>query len=218
MERNWDLSEVSDGKIYGINDMVKAGCNDCRGCSDCCHNMGESIVLDPLDIYRMTKGLKCAFSDLMNQGFIELGIVDGLILPHMKMQEKNAACPFLNTEERCLIHAWRPGICRIFPLGRVYENHSFGYFLQVHECRMEPKTKVKVKQWIAADNIKEQERFVADWHYYLKDYQRAAMNGELTEDELKQVSMRILNTYYLAEYDSGQEFYEQYWVRREKEH
>ena len=44
------------------------------------------------------------------------------------------------------------------------------------------------------------------------------MNGDLTEDELKQVSMRILNTYYLAEYDSGQEFYEQYWVRREKEH
>lgn len=50
MERNWDLSERTDGRLYTKNDMVKAGCNDCKGCSACCHGMGESIVLDPYDI------------------------------------------------------------------------------------------------------------------------------------------------------------------------
>ena len=57
MERNVDMSEVSDGKLYGINDMVKAGCNDCKGCSACCQGMGNSIVLDPYDVYRLTTGL-----------------------------------------------------------------------------------------------------------------------------------------------------------------
>ena len=45
MERNVDIDKISDGKRYGANDMVKVGCDDCRGCSACCHGMGDSIVL-----------------------------------------------------------------------------------------------------------------------------------------------------------------------------
>lgn len=65
MEREIDMSEVSDGKLYGINDMVKAGCNDCKGCSACCQGMGNSIVLDPYDVYQLTTGLNCKFEDLL---------------------------------------------------------------------------------------------------------------------------------------------------------
>ena len=35
MLREIDLAEVSDGKLYTARDMVKAGCDDCRGCCDC---------------------------------------------------------------------------------------------------------------------------------------------------------------------------------------
>ena len=52
MERNVTMAEISDGKLYSRDDMVKAGCDDCRGCSACCHGMGNSIVLDPYDVYR----------------------------------------------------------------------------------------------------------------------------------------------------------------------
>ena len=51
MERNWDLSEMTDGKSYTENDLARIGCNECEGCSKCCHNMGESIVLDPYDMW-----------------------------------------------------------------------------------------------------------------------------------------------------------------------
>ena len=47
MIREVDLQEISDGKLYTANDLVKAGCNDCAGCSACCRGMGNSIVLDP---------------------------------------------------------------------------------------------------------------------------------------------------------------------------
>ena len=52
MERNVTMAEISDGKLYSRDDMVKVGCDDCRGCSACCHGMGNSIVLDPYDVYR----------------------------------------------------------------------------------------------------------------------------------------------------------------------
>ena len=51
MERNVTMAEISDGKLYSRDDMVKAGCDDCRGCSACCHGMGNSIVLDPYDVF-----------------------------------------------------------------------------------------------------------------------------------------------------------------------
>ena len=54
MKRQVSLEEISDGRLYGPNDLVKADCGDCRGCSDCCHGMGSSVILDPMDVYRLT--------------------------------------------------------------------------------------------------------------------------------------------------------------------
>ena len=57
MKRDIDIEQVSDGKRYTSNDMVRLGCDDCSGCSDCCRGMGSSILLDPYDAYRLMKGL-----------------------------------------------------------------------------------------------------------------------------------------------------------------
>ena len=32
MEREIDMKEVSDGRLYGLRDMVKADCGGCAGC------------------------------------------------------------------------------------------------------------------------------------------------------------------------------------------
>ena len=71
---NKNLEEISDGKRYGLNDMVRAACNDCAGCSSCCEDMGESIILDPLDIYELTKNLNTTFENLLKEQ-IELHVV-----------------------------------------------------------------------------------------------------------------------------------------------
>ena len=132
MRRDVSLEEISDGKLYDLNDMVKADCHQCIGCSDCCKGMGESIVLDPLDIHRLCINLNKTTEELLNQE-IALGIMDGNILPYLQMRGQEERCVFLNEKERCSIHAFRPGICRIFPLGRFYENHSFQNFFQIHD-------------------------------------------------------------------------------------
>ena len=134
MKRQVSMDEISDGKLYTLNDMVKAGCNDCKGCSACCQGMGSSIVLDPLDVYRLCQNLGLSFEQLL-AGKLELQVVDGIVLPNLKMSGDKEQCAFLNEEGRCSIHAFRPGICRLFPLGRYYENGTIQYFLQVHECK-----------------------------------------------------------------------------------
>ena len=53
MRRNVDLNEISDGKLYTSNDMVKADCYECQGCSACCRGMGKSIILDPIDLFHL---------------------------------------------------------------------------------------------------------------------------------------------------------------------
>ncbi|MCQ2508323.1 MAG: YkgJ family cysteine cluster protein [Dorea sp.] len=214
MLREIDLKEISDGKLYGCNDMVKADCNGCVGCSVCCHGMGNSIVLDPYDVYRLSKGLTASFEQLLTSA-LELNVVDGIILPNLKMAGKEEACSFLNDKGRCSIHPYRPGICRLFPLGRFYEKDSFQYFLQIHECPKPGKSKVKVKKWMDTENLKQYEDYICKWHYYLKMLQERAMTTE--SDELrKQLSMFVLQIFYLAPYDFEQDFYGQFEMRLAK--
>ena len=212
MKRQVSMDEISDGKLYTLNDMVKAGCNDCKGCSACCQGMGSSIVLDPLDVYRLCQNLGLTFEQLLVEK-LELQVVDGIVLPNLKMGGEKEQCAFLNEEGRCSIHAFRPGICRLFPLGRYYENGTFQYFLQVYECKNENRTKVKVRKWIDTPDVAKYERFVSEWHYFLLDLQENLQN-EASEEERKRVSMGILKVFYLLPYDVDRDFYEQFDERK----
>lgn len=212
MKRNIDINEISDGKLYEINDLVKAECNDCKGCSDCCRGMGTSIILDPYDVYRLTGGLHMSFEQLLG-GYAELNVVDGIILPNLKMNGKEESCMFLNEAGRCSIHSVRPGICRMFPLGRIYEKDSFRYFIQVNECSNKNRTKVKVKKWIDTPDTNKYEKYIMDWHNLLMDFEQKI--AEHAEDNyfMKQINMLVLNTFYVRSYDVENDFYPQFYNR-----
>lgn len=207
MRREVDLKEISDGNLYGPNDMVKADCGDCKGCSACCQAMGESIILDPFDIYRLTTGLHLSFEVLL-ENKIELNVFDGMILPNLKMTGESEHCAFLNQEGRCSIHSIRPGICRLFPLGRVYENGGFQYFLQTHECKNENRTKVKVKKWIDTADLKQNDKFILAWHDFVEDIQKKMM-GIFDDALFKKVNMFLLQQFYMEPYHE-EDFYTQF--------
>ena len=160
-----DLNEISDGKVYGIKDMVRAACSECAGCHACCEAMGNSIVLDPYDVWRLQEGTGKKFEELI-QGPIELGVEEGLILPHLSMSGKGESCFFLNEEGRCSIHPYRPGLCRVFPLGRIYEEKQIRYFLQKDACRKPGRTKVKVEKWLDTPQQRKNEKFLLEWHAF----------------------------------------------------
>lgn len=205
MLRECDINEISDGKRYQANDMVKLGCNDCKGCHSCCEGMEDTIVLDPYDICRLTVNLGTDFQSLM-QGRIALHVEEGLILPHLSMAGVKGACSFLNEEGRCSIHAYRPGICRLFPLGRIYEGEGFSYFLQVNECVKENRTKEKVKNWIDTPRLKEYEAFILKWHNYTKQMQAFLAQRE----DAKDLNLLHLQIFYIMPYGSMDTFYEEF--------
>ena len=211
MKRNVTLAEISDGKLYGPNDMVKADCHGCKGCSQCCHGMGNSIILDPFDAYRLTSGLQKELAELIGTA-LELNVVDGVILPNLRMTGEEEACFFLNEEGRCSIHAHRPGICRLFPLGRYYENGSFKYFLQTGECAETVRSKVKVSKWIDTPDLARNQQFVTKWHYLVNQVEELINQSE-DDGFRKNLNMFLLNTFYLTSYDKERDFYEQFQER-----
>ena len=214
MKRNVDLNEISDGNLYEVNDMVKADCNDCKGCFACCQGMGESVQLDPLDIYHLTVGLNTSFEQLL-AGAVELNVIDGVILPNLNMNNEKGTCYFLNEEGRCSVHAFRPGICRLFPLGRFYENNDFKYFLQIHECKNSNRTKVKVKKWIDTPNLQENKKYIIAWHYFIDDVQKKI--AQITDETLiKKIDLFILQHFFMERYSMEEDFYDQFHVRLEK--
>lgn len=201
-------------KLYGLNDMVKAGCHDCQGCSACCRGMGDTVLLDPCDVYRLTKGLQKNFDELFTN-CVELHVEKGLLLPNLRMGDDDA-CVFLLKEGRCAIHEFRPGLCRAFPLGRSYEDGKLGYFL-LEDCPMGNKTKVKVEKWLGTPEPKAYQEFLISWHYLVKDIKSRAAALAAREDEtLKEMNMLFLNTFYIRPYDPGKDFYSQFKERKEE--
>ncbi len=214
MKRNISLNEISDGKLYNTDDLVEASCNGCKGQAACCHGMGNSIILDPYDVYRITAHLHRTFQELLSDK-IELNIVDGIILPNLKMTGDAEGCTFLGRDGKCTVHVSRPGICRIFPLGRYYEKHSFKYILQVNECANASKTMTKISKWIDTPELKKNEQFLIDWHYFLNGIEDIINN---TQDQvlIKNFNMYLLNSFYVKQYETDREFYTQFYERLDK--
>lgn len=97
----------------------------------------------------------------------------------------------------------------MFPLGRYYEEDgSFQYFLQVHECRKEKRTKVKVRRWIDTPDAVRYDAFVRDWHGFLK-----LLQGKLTDKNAKTMSMMVLQQFYLTPYGGEDAFYPVFYER-----
>ena len=200
------LNEISDGKLYDIEDMVKADTCGCNGCSDCCKDVGDLVVLTPFDIYEMTTYLNTDFDKLLGDKIL-LRENNKITLPYLKMQDENKNCSFLDKNGRCTIHSKRPNICRLFPLGRAYQDNDFKYFLQVDNCPKEELKDVKVADWINIENYNENKKFILEWYKFIK-----ALTFRLKfvrdEDEIENINQILLDSFYRVKIDT--DFYKSF--------
>lgn len=203
-----DLKEISDGKIYTENDMVRVACQDCAGCHACCEQMGESVILDPLDIWRLCAATGKSFEKLLEKE-IELHVVEGVILPNLAMIGEKQQCAFLNESGRCRIHAYRPGLCRVFPLGRIYEENRICYFLQTNACQKTERTKIKVSKWVDIQESRKNEQFLLTWHKLRRKIEEQ-IQRETNEQTIKTFNMFLLNLFFVMPYDTTADFYKQF--------
>jgi len=209
MLRYEGLENISDGRRYGLRDMARIDTMGCAGCSKCCESdMGKSIVLTPYDMYNLSLATGRTFDSLLSGFIIELSVIDGLILPNIKM---DSGCGFLK-DGRCSIHAYRPDICRLFPMGRVYEGDSYFYINQVGECPA-AKSKIKVSKWIGVDDGDRYSSFIMKWHRFRRNTEKrveklcSLEGGDIVAKELMKCLIRDM---YLEQYDTGADFYPQF--------
>lgn len=213
---NRDLLDISDGHLYRENHMAPLACNECRGCSDCCINMDQSIILDPLDIYLLTSNLGLTFEELMQKAMIELHVEEGLLLPNLKMVPKSLnmnrppECYFLNEERRCSIHEFRPGICRLFPLGRNFEGDDLSYFVLKDACSVKKRDKVKIADWLGYDDPLQYREFVEMWHGLRRQIRQLVLDAD-DEKYASAITTGFIKLFYMTPYQGN--FYEEFKAR-----
>ena len=191
--------EVS--RLLNIHDMARIGCNDCKGCFSCCQGMGDTVVLTPYDVHVLSMRLKMPV-DALFQKWLALSVVDGLIQPSMAMNGADERCHALDEEGRCSIHAFRPSICRLFPLGRQYTEDGIKYFVLEGACPAPVKTKVKIFKWVEQPEFKEHEQFLVEWHGFKKLCLAKLAENE-QEDYHRQLLMYVLQLFFRKPYTEG---------------
>ena len=208
MLRDIDLSQISDGNLYGENDMARINTAGCAGCHKCCTGMGDSIVLDPLDVHNLRLKTGMDFNTLMLKHYITLSVKDYIAVPSINMLD--GACAFLDKDYRCSVHEKRPSFCRMFPLGRIYEDGDYKYFNQVHECTYGKKSKIKVKEFIGVSDINKYHEYILRYHDFLVNMRTKAK--DYGEEKLKTLSLTILSELFVKPYEE-ENFYGQIYSR-----
>lgn len=199
-------------KFMTGRDMAKLSCQDCAGCADCCKGMGTSVVLDPYDVMLLKLGLGSSFEELM-QDRIQLHMENGLILPSLGMNGREEACTFLDENGRCSIHSFRPGLCRLFPLGRDYSAGHLQYFLLEDACSKKNRSKIKIEKWLDLADLAQHEQFLTQWHFFLGRMRQRMEDGD--DAGRQALAMQLLVFFYQQDFPRDH-FYEAVQQRMEQ--
>ena len=204
-------------RLYGPQDMVRISSSACAGCGACCRGMGDTIVLDPYDVWQLTYGLGKSFEEMMGVN-IDLHVEEGVILPHLMMRKDTQKCTFLGTDGRCTIHLHRPGICRLFPLGRQFDEEKTSYFIVPEGCVKGGLSKVRIDKWLGISDLPAYEQFKAQWHSLVRRL-KARIAAEPSEEVRRNVNLYFLRVFFMAPYEglpSADAFYREAADRSQK--
>lgn len=209
MEHKVNLEEISDGKLYTLNDMVRLGCDGCQGDASCCRFAEDTITLDPYDFYQLAILPGLSFEALYTRQLIALNPADRLLLPHLNFSAKTNSCPFLEENGMCRIHACRPGLCRLFPLARYFKDNALYYILQIYECPNPVTPKVKLKKWLGIPDAEQYEGFLIRWNRLVTETKQRIEKAS-GHAEQSALTTAFLKIFFLTPYQTELPFYPQF--------
>lgn len=104
----------SDARVLGPGDPFEVSC-DSNGCRANCCTKSAPIILNPYEI-----ALVCRESHMSYEDLLEIVDTDRASSFPLVMLPRDPACHFW-TGKGCGIYRGRPLACRLYPLGRVFE-------------------------------------------------------------------------------------------------
>ena len=133
--------------IIGLEDTFEFGC---KQCGNCCRNRAEPIMLTGYDLFNIAKATNLSLVEAMVK-FTEGIIGADSKLPIVLLTERyDGSCKLLR-KGRCMIQQDKPLVCRLYPLGRLFDGKQYSYFTQT-ACKGEGQ-RIKLKDWLNEFNI-----------------------------------------------------------------
>ncbi len=183
----------------------------CTGCGACCKNVRDSLLLTPLDTYRLInflqkEGVKIQPMETL-ESIAELKELTRGFYVYVLKTANNGVCTFLQ-DNRCTVYAARPFTCRIYPFSPKFKaDGSADWELCLDQLHHFRGGHVTAREW--------QRRFLQDEDslFFREEDKRIPLIGELLHEipkaRLREAEILTLSFYYFA-YDFSEPFLPQF--------
>ncbi len=215
-----EMFQDIESLTVGLDDTFKFHCTQC---GKCCRNR-DDILLSAFDIFKMSRYLKMNPEEFVKK-YCNWYIGENSRIPIIRLNSvgKNYRCPLLRNN-KCSVHAVKPAVCAMFPLGRYIavnhddageaglEGQAVKYLLQDPECGDTSETHT-VREWLTDFDIKTEDEAFMRWHTTLFEIGEIIRKLEKTEDMMTMVLVwSILRIGLYLNYDTHQDFLPQFEV------
>lgn len=155
---------IKNTKRVSLKDYV---CFHCTGCGECCRQVKESVALEPLDVFRITKylrerdpSIRC-IEDVLDRYMTPIFLTEsGYMMYTMATEGEDHHCIFLRNS-RCMIHESKPRVCKIYPLvAGPADNGGFEYLISTEKAHHFTGQRIRVKAWMKKYLTEEEREFI----------------------------------------------------------
>lgn len=167
-----EIVQRIDEITMGLDDTFQFHCTKC---GKCCIDR-EDILLTARDIYKISAYLKITPMEIFKT-YCESYIGENSRMPIVRLKPQGNAkrCVFLKNR-KCIVHAAKPSVCALYPLGRFMKinNDSFNegslgdatvqYLLQDDVMCGDKSETHKVREWIAGFDIPVEDAAFIAWN------------------------------------------------------
>ena len=198
-------------------DRFRFACHSGVPCFNlCCADL--TLALTPYDLLRLKAGLSLS-SDQVLDSYTEILSEDSSPFPRLKLKmsgREGRPCPFVSPAG-CTIYGFRPGACRIYPLGRGSARGGHEMFFVVREahCRgFEEARAWTVGDWMVDQGLEDYNASNDLWMEIITS--RASLGPpDLAERKLKMFFMACYNLDRFRAFVFESRFLERFEVEKE---
>ena len=153
------MSELSEARFVDKDYEFKF---ECKNCGDCCRNVKNGVMVEPLDFYRIVNFLKKDPIEIFTELTEVVYLVDCYPVLMLKTKIHMDTCAFLR-KGKCSIYEARPRACRMYPLGADPDEKDFASYIPcifpTRKHHFEGETH-KVSDWMDKNNTLEDREFI----------------------------------------------------------
>lgn len=185
----------------------------CTACGACCKNVRDSVMLEPLDAFRIVRHFRengCADTaeDILGRIAERKALSDCFDVFVLKTVNDSGVCVMLKND-RCSIYPVRPHTCKLYPFTAepCPKEHRFRWLLCTEQAHHFGAGKVTAREWQRKNVSAEEKEFLFEkWRVVP---QLGELVRKLPEENREQATQMIFAYQYLA-YDFEQPFLPQY--------